>query len=350
MCSLVDTLLADTLGGAPGWQFYYSDGYGVKLISGSQITVTTFMHNNSVPVGLTIADTAFVAISGAHAPASLNNILTFTAPYTGMYYVVFDSNNVCGIDGSIEIASAKIVLNNAASIICPALPINDTICGAFAMTLGTVYSGNTTDAAATDPRDNDIGTAGYNCSAPNNTLWYKYTSTVTDTFFITFTSPATTSGLDGWLGWFTAPNCNGTLTYKNCMTGAAQGVSIIDTVILTAGDINYFMVDGFLGAVGQFTISITQSKHSNGINKMYNNENIQLAPNPTTNYTTIIFNRKIEPNTSTQIVDIAGKLIDEKNISNNNSTIDLSKLNNGIYLLKVIENHQTIYMNRIVKQ
>jgi hypothetical protein len=353
MCGMVDTLLADTLGGAPGWQFFYSDGYGVKLVAGSQITVSTFMHNNSTPVGLTIVDTAFTVIASAHSNAALNNVLNFTATYTGLYYVVFDSSNVCGIDGAIEIASVKIVLNNSSSIVCPAKPVNDTICGAIAMTLATVYSGNNADASITDPRDNDVNVAGYACSAPNNTLWYKYTSTTTDTFYITSTSPGTTSGLDGWVGWFTASNCNGTLTYKNCMTGAAQGVTTIDTVVLTAGETNYFMVDGFLGAVGAFTISLTKSNHSNhtnGLNSLYNNPSIVLAPNPTTDFANIIFNKKIQSNTSAQILDITGKLISEKNISDNNSTIDLSKLNAGTYLLKVMENNKIIYINRIVKQ
>ncbi len=132
---------------------------------------------------------------------------------------------------------------------------NDLICNAISFSTGTVYAGNTTSATATDPSDAAVSTAGFVCSTPNNTLWYSYSSFGNDTFKIITTSPVT--GLNIWLGVFKATNCNGTLSYVNCIRGAIPGASDTDEVVLTSGTY-YFMVDGFSGSVGNFSISLNQ--------------------------------------------------------------------------------------------
>lgn len=138
----------------------------------------------------------------------------------------------------------------------PGIP-NDTICGAIPMSLNTVYSGNTAGADLTDPLDAAVGTAGFACSLPNNTLWYSFTPTTSGNYDINTVSPA--AGLDAWVGVFSAATCSSQVTYLACTRGAAPGASATAMVALTSGTTYYFMMDGFSGSTGAYDISLSQN-------------------------------------------------------------------------------------------
>ncbi len=249
----------DSLQTRSGWNFYDGDGYFVNLVAGGQYRIS--LDSCLAPIALTVSDSNGVAgaiISGAFVGAACPNQMTFTAPYTGKYYINSSLNGICGNAGTLPIASGAVKLLN--SVTCPSqapAPINDTICGAIAMTLGTSYSGNTTTAAVSDPRDADATTAGFACSVPNNTLWYTYTAAASDTFFINVTSPA--GGLDAWVGFFEAINCNSAFVSGACLLGPVPGTSYSDTVVLTAGSTYYIMLDGYNNSTGAFSLNITQN-------------------------------------------------------------------------------------------
>ena len=493
MCSSHDTLIADTTGGNGGWQFYYGDGYGIHLIAGSQISITTNNYASAIPIGLSINDSAQQIIAGAHVAAALNNSINFTASYTGLYYVVFDSNNVCQVDGQTAVGSVMVVLSNSTAIQCPAAPINDTICGAIALVLNTPITGsninaNPTDprdadaatagfacstpnntlwylftpstngnyliqtsspatigldawvglfdaascvstfsltgaclqgctngaglnnnfvtmnagttyyimidgqtgsigtftiqilnapatpindticgaktlvlntpitddntaASPTDPRDVDVQTAGFSCSTPSNTLWYKFTPTTTGTFYIKTNSPST-NGLQAWVGVFDATSCKSTFNSGVCLPGCSPGNgTIVDTVSLTAGLNYYIMIDGFLGAVGSYTIEISQEAVTSGIKDLASKTNIFIAPNPATDNLNIQFTDKLNGDILIQLFDITGRMMIEKNINNKHETqIDISNLNEGTYIIKISNAGNVLYRNKIIKQ
>jgi hypothetical protein len=253
----------DSLQTRAGWNFYDGDGYDVKLVAGGQYRFS--IDSCAAPIALTLSDSNGVAgtiIPGAFIGPACPNSLTFTAPYTGKYYLNASLNGICGNSGTLPIASASVKLLN--SVICPTAPtapINDTICGAIAMTLGVSYNGNTTTASASDPRDNDAVAAGFACSIPNNTLWYSYTAAASDTFFINVNSP-TIGGLDVWVGFFEASNCSSAFLSGACLLGPVPGSDYIDTVVLVAGSTYYIMLDGYNNATGAFSINITQNSSS----------------------------------------------------------------------------------------
>ena len=493
LCSTHDTLIADTTGGNGGWQFYFGDGYGVRLKAGSQISITTYNYVTATPVGLTINDSAQQVISGAHAAASLNNSINFTAPYSGLYYIAFDSNNICGLDGQNAVGSIMVVLTNSLSINCPAIPINDTICGAKTLVLNTPITDNNVNANSTDPRDADAIAAGFGCSIPNNTLWYKFTPTTTGNYLIQTSSPANI-GLDAWVGLFTSNSCadtfaatggclsgctngaglnnnfvamtagityyimidgqtgsvgtftveilnapatpindticgaknlllntpitddntaaaptdprdtdaqtagfscstpNNTLWYKytptvsavyyikttspsinglqawvgifdatSCTSAFNTGVcdpgctpgngTITDTVAMTAGVNYYIMVDGFLGAVGSYTIEISKDTASSGISDIRVNSSVFISPNPANEYCNVRLASKLNGNAIIQLFDITGRVVIEENINNKNETqLDLSNLVAGAYFIKVSNDGNVLCRNKLVKQ
>jgi GEVED domain len=149
--------------------------------------------------------------------------------------------------------------SNIASIIIGAIPANDEACGAITLVLdGATDCGNTTCATS-------LADPAFSNSTPNNTVWYKYTPTVTGSVIVTMARPTgvTTGLLNGWVAMYTATGtCPAALTFTELTPSlAAFNLPTTATVsattpALTAGTTYYFMVDGVSGAFGAYCINI----------------------------------------------------------------------------------------------
>ncbi len=353
MCATHDTLIADTTSiNGFGWQFDYGDAYLLKLFAGAQITIQTF--GDTVPVGLTINDSLQTVIAGAHKAAAKKDTLIFTAPYTGFYYVVFDSNNVCNVDGQSGIGNVKVFLNNASLFNCPPKPSNDSICGAIALQLNTPQHGDNTFADYFDAQDTLAINAGFLCSQPNNTLWYKFTPTISGNYNIQTSSPAV-SGLNAWLGVYSAANCKATIIGKDtCLAACTPGVGVANnTINMIAGNTYFIMMDGYEDAVGSYTIEMkaVDTTASSGINLLNSINNIFISPNPTNDFFKVHFAVAPTQNTTIQLLDITGRLLTETTTINAfEATIDVSKIVSGVYFVKVFDHEKMSYTNKLVKQ
>jgi len=76
------------------------------------------------------------------------------------------------------------------------------------------------------------------------------------------------------------------------------------------------------------------------------NSDINIYPNPTTDFLTLNSKNKID---KIEISDISSKLIFSKNVNNKTVKIETSNLANGIYFIKTFVNNET-FINKIVKQ
>jgi len=348
MCQAHDTLFTRS-----GWDYFDGDGYFIKLIAGSNVTVYIDGCTGN-PASITIVDStggaggAGVVIPGAFVAAACPNSLTFVAPYTGLYYVVYDSDGNCANLGTTAIGISALKLNNAASYpnCTPVpVPVNDTICGAIAVTLGTTYSGNTALAEATDPRDADVAASGITCSAPNNTMWYSFTPAVTGDYELSSNSPAT-GGARLWFAVFEAANCTAPLTYIDCLTGADPGLPLSDTVNLTAGSNYYIMVDGFSGSTGQFEFFLTAL--SVGMNEI-NSGDLNVFPNPFRDEITIN-NKSNVKDFNVEIVNVMGQVVYSSRIENLvNQVIDTRDFAKGIYMVR-FQNEKDTITKKLIKQ
>ncbi|MEN9521688.1 MAG: hypothetical protein RL065_65 [Bacteroidota bacterium] len=259
MCFNHDTLIADTtIITQNNYQFRDGDGYGIRLVAGSNITISIF--NSTEIISITMNDTSCsgTAIGGAYAAPNINNSLIFTAPYSGLFHIVFNKNGLCGTVGTQRIGSVMVVLNNAGSISCPATPANDNICGAVAMSNGITYTADNSLANYYDVYDSvEVVANGYTCSPPNNTMWYSYSPTVTSYYNFTFSSPA--CGLYGRTGLILlgGTNCTDTVTTASCLNSLNNaGSSVTSKLLMNAGTTYYFMVDGRASATGVFNVMI----------------------------------------------------------------------------------------------
>jgi len=86
-----------------------------------------------------------------------------------------------------------------------------------------------------------------------------------------------------------------------------------------------------------------------GINEYNNNASIEMYPNPSTGMTSIAVNG-LSNNAELTIYTLEGQLILSKNVTNNSiTTLDLTNLSKGIYLVKLY-NQETNIMSKLIIQ
>jgi hypothetical protein len=321
--------------------YYDGDGYTIKLVAGSRVTFSVDSCTGD-PVSLTITDSVNQVIPGAYSSPACPNSLNFTAPYTGEFVVVINRNGICGGGGSTLIGEAYVKIQQGTPVPdCPdANVINDTICGAIALGLDAPFvQGNTSLAYPTDPIDGYITSIGCTCSVPNNTLWYSYTATISsDSAFIFLTSDAG-SNFHSWLNVFvandTANTCQGGLFFLGCQEGPNDTVGI-DTVIVTiygliAGNTYYFMIDGFNGSTGGFSISIRSSELITGNRNINTADILNVFPSPAGNFVVVASGKTIYP-ARLILENTLGQVVFEKHYPQYVSeTINTTHLPAGIY-------------------
>ncbi len=332
----------DSVGTTGPYGFYNGDSYSINLVAGSDVIFSTDSCNGN-SVSLTIADSLMDIIPGAYAGPNCPNSLNFTAPYTGTYFVVLSLNGTCNVIGSTLIGQVYVQIDPNSNV--PDCPVgnvvNDTICGAIPLTIdGPFLTGNTTSAYPTDPLDNYITNIGFLCSPPNNTLWYTFTAqTNIDTLDIWLTSAAG-SGFHSWLGVFTANDtidfCNGSLSFIGCAEGPNDGAGV-DTVIqslygLLADHVYYFMIDGYNGATGEFSIALKESSFNTSILQIDDNV-FTVYPNPSDG--SFYISSEIE-NASLVIYNSVGKELYSRNFESfSDEKIITDNLSDGLYIIKI---------------
>jgi len=333
----------DSVGTTGPYGYYNGDGFSINLVDGSELIFSVDSCNGN-PVSITISDSLKNIIPGAYSGAACPNSLNFTAPYTGTFYVVMNLNGTCNVTGNTLLGQVYAKIDpNSNTPDCPAgNVINDTICGAIPLTFNGPYLvGNTSSAYITDPLDAYIVNLGFLCSPPNNTLWYSYTAqTNIDTLDIWLTSAAG-GGFHSWLAVFTANDsinfCNGSLSYIGCAEGANDGGGI-DTVThslygLLAGHVYYFMIDGYNGGTGEFSIALKESSLITSILQI-DDGNFNIYPNPASG-NVHISSPHFEKVTLTIYNSIGKELYIKKYDRLINEEINTDFLAEGLYILQI---------------
>ena len=118
-----------------------------------------------------------------------------------------------------------------------------------------------------------------------------------------------------------------------------------------------------VGQVAYQTHTATSGSVSEGVQQPYEisvvtgieeASGIQLSvsayPNPTTDYLTLSINEFELSNLSFQLYDMQGKLLQTEKITNNISSIAVSKLVPSTYFIKLIQNNQEVTTFKIIKK
>ncbi|MBW8049086.1 MAG: T9SS type A sorting domain-containing protein [Cytophagales bacterium] len=235
---------------------------------------------------------------------------------------------------------------------CIITQINDDICNADSLLFNIADSSDNTNATAAP---GEIPGSCWEDNLVNNSVWFSFIATATGN--ITATTIAGSMTNSQLTLYVSADNtCSGLLTPFTCNedidTAAGNYMSEIAFTGLTPGQIYFLQVDGFNGDQGSFSI-LLKDQVSSSISEWNNQNTVNIYPNPVNGFVNIGFNFEVNGLLKLSLIDILGQIAysqEYKQIKNNNFTLDLNNLNNGIYFLKIDDGERIVVKKIIINK
>ena len=120
-------------------------------------------------------------------------------------------------------------------------------------------------------------------------------------------------------------------------------------VSYSVGQIDFTTNTGPNGYVNQGVQQTYEIKVVLGIEEEQINLDVQVYPNPTTSNLTLNVGQHELTNLEFQVLDMLGKIIENKKITSTIETIEMDNLPDATYFLTVIYNEQSIKTFKIIK-
>ena len=117
----------------------------------------------------------------------------------------------------------------------------------------------------------------------------------------------------------------------------------------SVGQVVYTANTGTNGSVAQGVQQPYEISVTTGINETTINLGMTIYPNPTTNYLTLKVDDNELSTLSFQLIDLQGKVIENKKVTATTSTINVESLPKATYFLTVTDNNQLIKTFKIIK-
>lgn len=130
-------------------------------------------------------------------------------------------------------------------------------------------------------------------------------------------------------------------------TAGGEATGIGGTASYSLGQIVYTTATGTNGSVAQGVQQPYEISVITGINETAINLEMYVYPNPTTDYLTLRV-EKLE-NLNFQLIDLQGKVIENKKVTATTSTITMKNLPKAIYFLKIVKDNQTFKTFKVIK-
>jgi hypothetical protein len=121
------------------------------------------------------------------------------------------------------------------------------------------------------------------------------------------------------------------------------------TVAYSVGQTVYITHNGSIGSFAQGVQQPYEISTISGIEDDHISLNIEAYPNPTSDFITLKIEDKRFQDLSYQIIDINGKLIDNKKIVSTSENIPMGNLKNSTYFLKITTINQEVKIFKIIK-
>jgi hypothetical protein len=129
--------------------------------------------------------------------------------------------------------------------------------------------------------------------------------------------------------------------------GEATGTG--GTASYSVGQVVYTTNTGTNGSVAQGVQQPYEISTTVGINETSINLEMSVYPNPTKNYLTLkVKNEQVE-SLNFQLIDLQGKVIENKKVTASNTTITMEALPKAVYFLNVVSNNQLVKTFKIIK-
>lgn len=136
---------------------------------------------------------------------------------------------------------------------------------------------------------------------------------------------------------------------ENTVVTGGEAAGAGGTVSYSVGQVVYTTATGTNGSVAQgvqqpFEISVTT-----GINETSINLELSVYPNPTTNFLSLKVESKKLESLTYQLIDLQGKVIENKKVNDNSTTIKMEGLPKATYFLKVTNNQNIVKTFKVIK-
>ncbi len=197
-------------------------------------------------------------------------------------------------------------------------------------------------------------------SQPNSfSTWYKYApaggSGDSAKFEVIFTKYDALNQVSVPIGWGSSAVTTPTSTWTQLQFNITwDTVAAPDTAIIIAAASGGYNINNFLSSVGDIgsTLWVDDMTLQSGFvstDPEYINENVNIYPNPATDFVNISLGNLPE-NLKLFVYDINGKQVMYKVMNGGNYLLDVSSLAHGVYGIVIQDNFNLIHRSRIVKQ
>ena len=129
--------------------------------------------------------------------------------------------------------------------------------------------------------------------------------------------------------------------------GRATGAG--GTTSYSVGQVAYTTNTGTNGSVAQGVQQPYEISTTVGIDETSINLELSVYPNPTTNYLTLKVDNFELSTLNFQLIDLQGKVIENKKVNANSTTITMETLPKATYFLTVTDNKNTVKTFKIIK-
>jgi hypothetical protein len=135
---------------------------------------------------------------------------------------------------------------------------------------------------------------------------------------------------------------------ENTVASGGEAIGSAGTLSYSIGQVVYTTITGANGSLAQGVQQSYEISTTNSINESAITLEMSVYPNPTTDYLTL----KVEASTglSYQLFDLQGKVIENKKVNSNSTTIKMESLPIATYFLNITENNLTIKTFKIIKK
>jgi len=290
------------------------------------------------------------AASSSLTPAVAGGVFTVngsTTTVTSFTPTTVGTNTVTYINQLVAcITTSTAIVANTPTVM--AMTSNTAVCAGSSATLSAMGATNYTWTAA--------GTASTQVVTPSSASVYTVTGETSGC-----SSTSTVSVGVNAIPVVTAISSQ-TLLCDDGSTGAAvltastsastyswsDGATTMTTAVTPTTTTTYTVTVTELGCSADAFVTVTVS-NCNGVKELVAN-GINVYPNPTNGILNIAISSELAGNTSIEVYDAIGKLVIKETLSTEITAINTTKLTDGIYVFKVINNNQAIKIGKIVKQ
>ncbi len=344
---------------SPADTWFYTQGLNLtagtayKLAYRYNAAGTTYVEDMNVNFGTAPSAAAMTNTLALHTSISNNSTapyvdeISFTPSATGVYYIGFhafsaaDQFNLYVDSINVTLCSTPSVMASASSpSVCAGQTF--TLTGTGAATTYSWSSGATTAVTTTSASANSTYTLTSTnvCGASTSTV------DVTVNQLPAVSATASSTLLCSNFGESAVLTASTTATTYSWSNGDA---TMSTTVTPTTGTTYTLMVTE-AGCSASTTIFIDAQICMAVNNQSALGNEISLYPNPTTAIVNIAIPSQLNGTVSVEIYDAVGKLVISEKLTKDVTTINTSKLEDGIYMFKIINNNQAVKVGRMIKQ